>query len=73
MKRCEIPVQVIDGDILRGELGNLFGYTREERMKQNRIVRVLAGYLNRNDISTIVAVVDAITERYAPADEGGFG
>ena len=56
-KRCEIPVQVIDGDILRGELGNLFGYTREERMKQNRIVRVLAGYLNRNDISTIVAVV----------------
>ena len=26
-------------------------------MKQNRIVRVLAGYLNRNDISTIVAVV----------------
>jgi len=57
LKRCEIPVQVIDGDILRGELGNLFGYTREERMKQNRIVRVLAGYLNRNDISTIVAVV----------------
>lgn len=50
-------LQVIDGDELRDELGNLFGYTREERMKQSHVVRTLVKYLNKNDINTLVAVV----------------
>lgn len=50
-------VQVIDGDTLRSELGSLFGYTREERMKNSRIVRVLARYLNRNGVNVILSVV----------------
>lgn len=50
-------LQVIDGDILRDQLGNLFGYTREERMKNSRVVRVVTKYLNDNDINAIVAIV----------------
>ncbi len=49
--------QLIDGDILRQQLGHLFGYTREERIKNSQVVRVLSKYLNQNGISTIVAIV----------------
>ena len=28
-----VPLQVIDGDRLRRDLGELFGYTKEERLK----------------------------------------
>lgn len=52
-----IPIQLIDGDVLRKELGNLFGYSYEERMKQNRVVRVLTKYLLKNGINTIIAIV----------------
>lgn len=58
-KLCEknVPLQVIDGDVLRRELGNLFGYTKEERAKQGRIAWVLAKYLRNNGISTILTAV----------------
>lgn len=52
-----VGLQVIDGDELRSGLGNLFGYTREERMKNSRVVRLLGRYLNQNGISTIISVV----------------
>lgn len=57
LDRQNVKVQMIDGDDLRGQLGNLFGYTREERFKNNQVVRVLAGYLNRNDVSVILTLV----------------
>lgn len=57
IKERGIKVQVIDGDILRNELGNLFGYTREERMKNSHVVRILPKYLNQNGIATIIAIV----------------
>ena len=50
-------LQIIDGDELRGELGNLFGYTRTERMKQSHVVKTIAKYLNINNVNVIVAVV----------------
>lgn len=49
--------QVLDGDTLRSQIEGLFGYTREERMKQNRIVRVVAYYLQKNDISVLISIV----------------
>lgn len=52
-----VHVQLIDGDDFRNELGNLFGYTREERMKHNRVVRTVMRYLNRNDVNVIFALV----------------
>lgn len=50
-------IQLIDGDVLRKQLGNLFGYTKEERYKNNQVVRVLAHYLNRNEVSVILTLV----------------
>lgn len=47
----------IDGDILRRDLGDLFGYTHDERMKNNRVVRVLGKYLCDSHIATIVSIV----------------
>lgn len=51
------PIQVIDGDILRRELGDMFGYTMEERLKQGRVAWVLAKYLNQNGVSVIITAV----------------
>lgn len=55
--RGKVPLQVIDGDILRGELGNLFGYTKEERRKQTQVVKVLAKYLLRQHVNVLIAIV----------------
>lgn len=50
-------IQLLDGDVLRNQWGNLFGYTKEERFKNNRVVRVLTGYLNKNGINVVLALV----------------
>ena len=57
LKKRGVHVQLIDGDDFRNELGNLFGYTREERMKHNRIARTLMRYLNRNNVNVIFTLV----------------
>ena len=57
-----VPIQVLDGDVLRGELGNLFGFTREEREKQSRVIRVVAKYLLGQDISVMLAIVTPYEE-----------
>lgn len=55
-------LQFIDGDTIREQLGNLFGYTYEERMKCNQVVRVVVQYLINNGISVILAQVAAYEE-----------
>lgn len=50
-------LQFIDGDVIREELKGIFGYTFEERIKNNRVVCVVASYLIRNGISIILAQV----------------
>nr|WP_325185721.1 adenylyl-sulfate kinase [uncultured Oscillibacter sp.] len=62
LKEKPLPLQIIDGDVLRSELGNLFGYAREERMKQNQIVKVVAKYLLRQEVNVLISIV-------APYDE----
>lgn len=62
LKEKPLPLQIIDGDVLRSELGNLFGYEREERMKQNQIVKVVAKYLLRQEVNVLISIV-------APYDE----
>lgn len=57
LRERNIPVQIIDGDILRKQLGHLFGYTREERIRQSQVVRVLAGYLQGQGINVIISIV----------------
>ena len=55
-------IQVIDGDIIRKQFGDIFGNTYEERMKCNRAVRVVVNYLIDNQISVILAQVAAYKE-----------
>ena len=50
-------VQLIDGDDFRKEIGNLFGYTRDERMKNNCVARTIMKYLNKNNINVIFTLV----------------
>lgn len=50
-------LQFIDGDVIRGQFGDIFGYTYEERMKCNQAVRVVVQYLLDNDVSVILAQV----------------
>ena len=52
-------IQIIDGDIIRKQFGNIFGYTFEERMKCNQAVRVVVEYLIKNNISVILTQVGA--------------
>ncbi len=58
-----IKVQIIDGDDTRREVSYLFGHTREERMKMNQINRLLAKYLNNNEINTIIAPFHEMREQ----------
>ena len=57
LKNRGVWADFIDGDVLRADLGNLFGYTRDERMKNSHVVRTLARYLNRNGVSAVITLV----------------
>ena len=52
-----IPLHVIDGDVLREDLGHLFGYTKEDRKKQTQVVKVLAKYLTQHKVNVLVSIV----------------
>ncbi|MDE6844708.1 MAG: adenylyl-sulfate kinase [Lachnospiraceae bacterium] len=55
-------LQVIDGDVIRKQFGDIFGYTYEERMKCNQAVCVVVKYLLENNISVILSQVAAYQE-----------
>lgn len=55
-------LQVIDGDVIRKQFGNIFGFTYEERMRCNQAVRVVVQYLLDNGISVILSQVAAYEE-----------
>lgn len=56
-RNANCRLQMIDGDVIRGKFGDVFGYTYEERMKCNQVVRVVVQYLLDNDVSVILAQV----------------
>lgn len=59
LKEYNLKHQLIDGDVIRSELGDIFGFTFEERMKCNQVVRTVTKYLLKNDIPVILAQVGA--------------
>ena len=52
-----VAIDVIDGDETRGIVGGLFGYSKDERLKMNRVNQAIGWYLLRNKINFIMAVV----------------
>lgn len=55
-------VQLIDGDVMRTEIGGMFGYTREERIKAANVYRAMAKLLNENSINVVVAAISPYEE-----------
>lgn len=49
--------QILDGRFVRDELGNFFGYSREERIKVARVLSVMAKVLAQNEIYPIVTAI----------------
>lgn len=62
LKVKNIKVQLIDGDIMREEIGGMFGYSREERIKAANIYRAMAKLLNDNGIYVVVAAISPFEE-----------
>lgn len=51
------PSQILDGSFVRDELGNFFGYSRDERIKVSRVLCVMAKLLTQNGIYPIVTAI----------------
>lgn len=49
--------QVLDGRFVRDELGNCFGYSKDERIKVSRVLTVMAKLLSRNGVVPIVTAI----------------
>lgn len=58
-KKYNVQLQVLDGDEIRNRLEGMFGYSYAERMKTNRVARVVAQYLLENNISVLLSQVGA--------------
>lgn len=57
-----LNVQILDGDIVRNEIGHLFGYSKEERMKMSKVIRFISKTLNDNGIYTVVCALTPYEE-----------
>lgn len=57
LKRRGVAAGVIDGDDSRRLTGNIFGYSREERMKMGCVNRMAGYYLTESGINVLYALV----------------
>lgn len=57
LRQLNVVVDMIDGDETRSMVGELFGYSKVERFKMNKINQTIGKYLLRNNISFVLAVV----------------
>jgi adenylylsulfate kinase len=54
--------EILDGVAVREELGDFFGYSREERMKVNRVLCAMAKMLARHGVTPIVTAITPYQE-----------
>ncbi|MCU1459592.1 MAG: adenylylsulfate kinase [Actinomycetia bacterium] len=52
-----VPVEVLDGDVLREALGKGLGFSREDREENVRRIGFVADLLSRNGVTTVCAVI----------------
>ena len=57
-----IATEVLDGKLIRDELGDFFGYSKEERIKVSRVLCMMARLLARNGIIPIVTSITPYQE-----------
>lgn len=58
----DLHVQILDGSFVRDEVGNFFGYSRDERIKVSRILTVMAKLLALNGVHPIVTAITPYEE-----------
>lgn len=52
-----VDSQILDGDTIREVLGDIFGYTADERIKAANVYRTISYLLNKSGINVIVAAI----------------
>jgi adenylylsulfate kinase len=57
-----LRVEILDGVEVREEVGDFFGFSREERMKVNRVLCAMARLLARHDVIPIVTAITPYQE-----------
>jgi len=55
-------IQILDGDEVRGTICAGLGFSRADRIENNRRITYMAELLKRNEISTIVAAISPYSE-----------
>ena len=55
-------VEILDGKLIRDEMGDFFGYSKEERIKVSRVLCVMARLLARHNIIPIVTSITPYQE-----------
>ncbi len=55
-------VQVLDGRTIRDDVGDYFGYSREERIKVSRLLTVVARLLSENGVTVVVTSITPYEE-----------
>jgi len=73
----EYPIENLDGDSIRKHLHPDLGFSREDRLTNNRRTAYIAKLLNRNDIPVIVGMITPFRNSQEQArdiieDEGDF-
>ena len=53
----QLKVQILDGRFVRDELGDFFGYSKDERIKVARVLSVMAKLLAENGVYPIVTAI----------------
>lgn len=66
LQKRDVPVEVLDGDVVRRELGRDLRFSHEDRCESLRRISFLARMLNRHNIVVLVA---AISPYYEIRDE----
>lgn len=65
----DVQVENLDGDEIRKNLNPDLGFTREDRMTNNRRTAFIAKLLNRNDISVVTGMITPFRESQQQARE----
>jgi adenylyl-sulfate kinase len=65
----DVLVENLDGDEIRQNLHPNLGFTREDRMTNNRRTAFIAKLLNRNDISVVTGMITPFRESQRQARE----
>jgi len=60
LRETDLPVQLLDSDMVRRDLWNDLGYSEQDRIEHNRRLGYLAGLLSQHGITVLVAAISPL-------------